>query len=238
MFARRCTLTAGLIALFLLGYYAIALSLDAERAHTLATPLDDAIPFIAASIYVYAWTYTALLFPLFTVRCPRLFDRVALAYAIVIAAALPCYLFFPVTALSLREATSALDPTRFDEWGVLLNYRLDPPLNLFPSVHMAIVTVAVGAAWRARRRYGVVATCAASAIAVSICTVKQHYVLDALAGLGLGLVAYSMAIRPYRAADADGPIAYGWHGPALYLALHSSVYLALYGVFRSGWTPP
>jgi membrane-associated phospholipid phosphatase len=103
---------------------------------------------------------------------------------------------------------------------------------------MAIVTVAVGAVWKARRRYGVVAACAASAIAVSICTVKQHYVLDALAGLGLGLVAYSMAIRPHRAADADGPVAYGWRGPAIYLALHSSVYLALYGVFRSGWSPP
>jgi membrane-associated phospholipid phosphatase len=237
LIARRSALTAGLIVFFALGYYAIGLSVDPDRARTLATPLDAAVPFAAASIYVYAWTYTALLFPLFAVRCPRLFDRVALAYAIVIALALPCFLLFPVTAVPLRAATSTLDPTRFAEWGVLLNYHLDPPFNLFPSIHMAIVTVAVGSAWKARREYGVLAACAAAAIAVSICTVKQHYVLDAVAGLALGLGAWAAAVRPYRATPEDEPVAFGWRGPGLYLLLHGSVYAALYGVFRTGWTP-
>ena len=230
-------LTAGVTASFLLGYYSIGLSIDVSLARSLAMPIDDRIPFVAASIYVYAWTYTAMLFPLFVVRSPRLFDRTALAYCLVIAVALPFFAWFPVSAASLREPVAALDPSRFHDWGVLLNYHLDPPVNLFPSVHLAIVTVAAGAAWKARRLYGAVATAFVAAIAVSVCTVKQHFAVDALAGLALGLVAYALLLHPYRPQPGDGPVAFGWRGPALYLAFHGSVYAALYLVFRSGWLP-
>jgi membrane-associated phospholipid phosphatase len=233
---RRAALTLALGAFFVVGYYTVAFLVDAEDSRSLATPLDEAIPFIASSIYVYAWTYTALLSPLFTVRCPRLFDRVALAYALVIAAALPCFLLFPVSAVSLRAPINALDPSRFSEWGVLLNYTLDPPTNLFPSIHMAIVTVAVAATWRARRAYGLAGLCLAVAIGVSICTVKQHYVLDGVAGVALGLLAYRLAMRSYATRDGE-EAAFGWRGPALYLAFHTSIYAALFGVFRSGWLP-
>lgn len=235
--ARRALQAASLGALFVLGYFGIGLSVDPERARALATPLDGAIPFVRNSIFLYAWTYTALFFPLFSIRCPRLFDRVALSYAIVLAVALPCFAAFPVTAVGLRAPVSILDPSRFADWGVLLNYALDPPTNLFPSLHLAIVTVAAGALWKARRGYGLIACGFAAAIAIAVCTVKQHFVLDAVAGLALGLGAYALAIRPYRRDPNDPPPAYGWRGPVLYLAFHGSLYAIAYLAFRAGVPP-
>jgi len=57
------------------GYYAIALTIDPRAARSLGTALDAAIPFIPATVYLYSWVYTAMLYPLFTVRCIRLFRR-------------------------------------------------------------------------------------------------------------------------------------------------------------------
>ena len=217
------------------GYYAIGLSADASAAHTLRTPLDDAIPFIPVTIYLYSWVYTAMLYPAFTVRCPGLFRRVSVAYAVVISVSLVTFATFPVTSLGFRPELSQLPDTRFHEWGVRLNFMLDPPFNLFPSLHMAIGTLAVLAAAKARRRYGVVAALVIAGVAVAVCTVKQHYVADAVAGIALGLVAYALVLRPFEVRHRPpSEIAYGWAGPASYLGFHALVMLGLYALFRAG----
>ena len=227
-----------LLPFFFGGYFAVGVGVgvDPDGARTLRTPLDDAIPFVAEAIFVYAVVYTALLLPFFLVRCPRLFRRSALAYAAAIAISLLCFAAFPVTSVGLRPDLDATAPMPFAIWGVKLLYTLDPPTNLFPSVHLAIPMLAALAAWEARRLYGAIALALCGPIAVSICVVKQHYAVDGLAGLGLAIVTWAALIRPARGSYSE-PAAWGWRGPAGYVLFLACSYAAAWVVYRAGFAP-
>ena len=69
---------------------------------------------------------------------------------------------------------------------------------------------------------------------MSICTVKQHFVLDGLGGLALAVVVYAFVLRKYAPPPGTDP-AYGWRGPAAYAALLAVVYAGFYAAFRAAW---
>jgi len=226
----RAFLTIGVVAFFIAGYFGVGLSVDPARARDLGTVLDRRIPFIAPSVWVYLWVFPASLLPLFVVRCPRLFLRTILAYGLAIAASLVVFVALPVTSIGLRADGATLDVTRFSPWAVALLYRLDPPVNLFPSLHLSIAALAALAAWKARRAYGAAACVGVALIGVSICTVKQHFVLDGLGGAALAAFVYAFVLRPYEPTPGTEP-AYAWRGPAAYFALLIAVYAGFYAGF-------
>ena len=113
---------------------------------------------------------------------------------------------------------------------------LDPPYNLFPSVHLAIVTLAALVALKARRVYGAMALVAAGLVAVSIYATKQHFLVDGVAGVMLAVAAYAIFVRTHCSNPGE-TLAYGWKGPACYAALHAAFTLLLYGAFRAGFAP-
>ena len=247
----RAGLGVALVALFVVVYFGAAAFVDEKAARTLETRLDGFIPFVPEAIFVYAWVYTGALLPLFTLRSDALLVRAALAYAIVLGIALGFYMALPVSAAALRVDTQSLDVRRFADWGVALVYRLDPPVNLFPSVHVALATVAALAARRAWPRYALAAIPWTLAIALSTCMTKQHYALDALAGALLGAGAYRLAMwrtisepgdagsRPPRRGALDcrlrdplhDPPHYGWRGPLLQIGLYAALLSVAYRAF-------
>jgi hypothetical protein len=230
---------AGLLLIFwACGYYAIALTTDPQAARSLGTAFDAAIPFLPVTVYLYSWVYTAMLYPLFTVRCIRLFRRVALAYSLVIAISFVVFRLFPVTSLGFRPEPGLLQDHSFYEWGVRLNFLLDPPFNLFPSLHLSIATLVALTAWKVRPAYGAIALFMVSGIAVAVLTLKQHFLADGVAGIALGVASYGVLVRPYRLGNLPPQeVAYGWAGPAGYLVLHTIVLAGLYVLYRAGVRP-
>jgi membrane-associated phospholipid phosphatase len=227
----RALLTVGVAVFFVTGYFGVGLTVDPARAVRLGTTLDARIPFSARSVWVYLCLFPSSLLPLFVVRCPRLFRRTILAYGIAITVSLIVFVALPVTSTGLRVDRSALDVTRFSPWAVSVLYDLDPPFNLFPSLHLTIAMLAALSAWTAKRPYGMAAFAGVAAIGASICTVKQHFVLDGLAGVALAAIVHGFVLRPYAPAAGTEP-AYGWRGPAAYAALLIAVYCGLYAGFR------
>ena len=223
----RVALTLGLVIFFIAGYFGVGQSRNPSGAGELQTFLDDQIPFIARSVWVYLLIFPTALLPLFVVRCRRLFRRTALAYAAVIAVSVIFFATFPITSARLRTNPAMLDLTQPSDWAVSVLYSLDPPYNLFPSLHVSIAVLAAFSAWKAARSYGVMAlTCLVFVIA-SIFTVKQHVVLDAVGGIVLSTLAGALILRPYRAQGTVGP-AYSWRGPSIYLAFLVLVYTDFY----------
>lgn len=219
----RALLVGALLALTWVGYFVVGLSVTPERAASLRTPLDDAIPLQPGWMWVYAGVYTASLYPLFTIRCQRLFRRMILGYVAVNVVCIAIWIAFPVGSTGLRADPASLDPTRFAEWGLRTNYALDPPINCFPSLHLAIVLMAALSALRADRRWGGAGLVFAAGVAYAICAVKQHYVLDGLGGAALAAVLYLLLIHGYDPGEAaPEEVAYTWRGPLLYLALHAA----------------
>jgi membrane-associated phospholipid phosphatase len=227
----RAALTLGVLILFVAGYFGVGWSVDPSRARALTTSVDGRIPFIARSVWVYLWVFPASLLPLFLVRCPRLFRRAMLAYGIAITVSLAVFAAMPVTSIGLRAERSTLDVAHASRWAVSVLYAVDPPFNLFPSLHLSIAVLASLAAGKARRSYGAAAFVGVALVAASICTVKQHFVLDGLGGAALAAVVYATVLRPYRPEPGIDP-AYGWRGPAAYATMLGVLYAGLYLGFR------
>ncbi len=231
----RAGLVLGVVLLYLLGYFALGLTTDPARARELATPLDAWFPFVPETIFLYASVFAASSLPAFVIRCPRLFRRVALVYTAMIAISLACFGAFPVTSLELRADLDVLDPPGFTGWGMRLLYHLDPPFNLFPSLHLSVAMVAALSTWTARRSWGVVALVWVAGVTISVLTVKQHFVLDALAGTALGAVFFALWIRPYR-PEPGTEVSYSWRGPLAFGLGLAGLLAGFYALYRSGWT--
>ena len=230
----RLLVTLALFAYFVVGFR-IAPMLSGGRAVSLRTPLDDQIPFLPWTVYFYVSFYIALAYPLFVVRCPRLFDRVAVAYFAVLSLCFVCYLVFPVTAVGFRPDPSSLDEHVFHEWGLKLTYAIDEPSNLFPSLHLSMAVTLTLAAWKASPRLGALALPLVVGVAVAIFTVKQHYLADGVAALGLAAGVYYWILRPYPNRHVDeAERSNGWRGVASFAVFHAGVLCACYVAFRLG----
>jgi membrane-associated phospholipid phosphatase len=222
----RLAATAGLVAFFSVGYFGVGRSISSAMTFDMATSLDRRIPFIAQSVWIYFWVFTAALIPLFVVKCPRLFRRTVLAYGLVIAISLICFKAYPATSASLRAAGAVLDVSSPSNWAVSVLYSLEPPYNLFPSLHLSLALLAAFSAWKAKRLYGV----GVAVVAVAVCTVKQHVLVDVLGGAVLASLSGGLIIGTYRAKRGVTP-AYGWRGPGLYVGLLVLAYAGIYAAY-------
>ncbi len=227
----KAVLTASAIALFVVGYFWVGHSTDPSRARELMTPLDAQIPFLPATVWIYLWVFPASVIPVFLVRCRYLFRRTILAYVIVMTVSYVCFVAFPVTSLHLRVSTYDLDVTRLSEWAVALLYVLDPPYNLFPSLHLSIAALATISVWKADWRYGLVTGIGVALVGVSITTVKQHFVLDGIGGVALAAIVQAFTLRPYRPPPGTDP-ASSWRAVTLYVVLLALTYVGFYLAFR------
>lgn len=235
--------TLALIGVVFPGYFAIGLTQDPEKARTLATPLDNAIPFSPAWMFVYGGVYTALLLPCFVVKDTALFRRTALAYLFTLVCSYFVFALFPVTTKHFRPEVSALDTRIFWQWGAALNYTIDPPMNCFPSLHVGTMTLATLATWRADRNVGYAAALVALLIAVSTLLVKQHYVADVFAGAALAVLAYEIFIASWTPGEKPASeIRQPRWGVLLYLGLYLfaifGILLPLYLLGVEPWKKP
>jgi membrane-associated phospholipid phosphatase len=227
----RVVATVFVVAFFVVGYFGVGLTADPSRARELALPIDGSIPFVPWTVWIYLWVFPASFLPLFVVRCPALFRRTMIAYVVAIACSLVIFVVFPVTSVGLRVDPATLDVKRFSPWTVAVLYELDPPYNLFPSLHLSMAALAASAAWKADRRIGMLTAVGVALVGVSICTVKQHFVLDGLGGLAIAAAIHAIVLRPYRPPRGD-PVAYGWPGWASYLVLLVTVFVGSLIAFR------
>ncbi len=235
---RNVSWAALLVAVSYAIFQFIARTQDPAQAFTLRTPLDDAIPFVEWTVYLYSWVYTAMVYPCFVVRSQALFGRVVKAYAAVLVGSLVFFWFFPVTSLGFRPADHTLDVTDFEQWAIRLTFWVDPPYNLFPSLHMSIACIAALAAWKARRLYGLLSVPMVLSIAVGITTMKQHFIADGVAAFVLAAVCYRLFLHGYDpASEPREARIYGWRGLALYAAFHTAFYASIYVVYRVGVVP-
>lgn len=223
----RAAIAAALAGYFTAGYFGVGLLGHLEPARELRTYLDDKIPFVACSVWVYLWVFPNALAPLFAVRCSRLMRRTALAYATAISASLILFITFPVTSAGLRVSPKTLSFSSPSQWAVYVLYSLDPPFNLFPSLHLSIAALAAYSAWKASKLFGAALFVGVGLLSISVCTVKQHFLLDVLGGLALAALAGTLILRPYQPMSGVKP-AYSWLGPISYLAFLVFVYTGFF----------
>jgi membrane-associated phospholipid phosphatase len=198
-------LTVGLTALFAIGWWTIPRYLVGE-VHTLPlTALERRLPFVESFVYVYLSICLFMpLGPYLTIDRPAL-ARHAAGFLLLTLLAFLGFVLYPVRLPPL-EATPTTLALR-----LLLE---DTRLNNLPSLHAAYTLYSLRY-WGellpevpgpgARRAVALGVGAWAGLVLVSILLIKQHYLIDVVAGMAMGELAYRIAFRRRSAGEPLGP---------------------------------
>jgi membrane-associated phospholipid phosphatase len=233
----RALTALAMIALYALYFPATRYALQLTPID-MSTPLDRAIPLTPAWAPIYAMIYPAALSPLFVIRHPLLFRRVALAFALSVSVGLALFLITPVH-MTLRPPAHTVTGDGFLEWGVRFCYTLDAPTGCFPSLHVCCATLAAIACGWANERAGQIMWITALLIDLSTLYMKQHFIADVISGTLLALTAAALAqhlsaplTHPTLAHIPLGAPLRALLGP---LALFALILGGLYALYLSRW---
>jgi hypothetical protein len=180
----------GIVLLHITCYYTVNLS-NSHRAAAafvdLAVPLDRRIPYLGWTwiIYYFGDVYITLWAAAVFCHIPRhLLRRTVQAYGGTIVLGAIVQLVVPA------RAPWPESPVAAQQWmHQLISMK---PYACLPSMHVALAVLPAGIAVSVleSRSLRVASVVLAALITVSTVTMKEHFVLDAVAGLALGLAAY------------------------------------------------
>jgi membrane-associated phospholipid phosphatase len=163
----------------------------AEAVELPLTALDRAIPFWPASALLYYGTFVFLVVAFLAQRDRE--QRTRFLYANVLAqiAGMLIFVFWPTRYPRELFPLPAADTLGSSMMGFMR--AMDTPVNCLPSLHVCTTTLCVLAL--AGSRWFGAAVAAGLLMAASTLTVKQHYVVDVLAGVAQGAAAWWICFR-------------------------------------------
>ena len=152
----------------------------------LRLPIDDAIPYMPAWVWIYSCLYyPVIVYINFVTDSPRHFLYLAMSYILLLVFQMAFFVAFPVvTPVEWREGV--LRRGRSERFLAFVQ-RFDAPSNSFPSMH---TSVAVLTALHLQPHLGLWVWTFPILIAASCVFTKQHYVVDLPAGAGLGWLVF------------------------------------------------
>jgi membrane-associated phospholipid phosphatase len=181
-FARGAALTLPAWLLWAAVYYTAAALTDPGRARVLDEGLAAQLPFVPALTPLYLGVHPLSVLPFARAPHGAALRRIGLGFSLILVVSLVAWLSVPVAFPRTLPAGEGLGA-----W-VLTHLRgTDPPVNCLPSTHCAM---AVHAAYRLRGEGRLLSTWSsvtAVLIAVSTMVLRQHYAVDVIAGVALGL---------------------------------------------------
>jgi membrane-associated phospholipid phosphatase len=191
----RAACSVGLGAFWALGYFSIGARGETVRTLDPSIPLDALIPFVGWAVWPYLLGIACIGLPAVLVRSPALFRETAIAYAIVIGLSFLCFFLAPTEAESLRTQIALADLDDYTAAAVSMLHAIDPSTNLVPSLHVSLATVAACAL---ARQYPAMQAKVVGLLVIVIASVlmlKQHTIIDALAGLTVAAIALTLSAR-------------------------------------------
>jgi membrane-associated phospholipid phosphatase len=159
----------------------------------LRTRLDDAIPFWPWTSWCYLPFYAGVfIIAIGGFRSRVLFNRGLVAVAVVMALGAMGHIL-----IGAEYPRPVLHPPYPDisTWFMATVQRIDPPGNVFPSLHVAHTTMLSLILIKDRPRLGLVALVMATMLALSTLTTKQHFIADVLSGYLLAFLGRYFALR-------------------------------------------
>ena len=191
--AYKWTLGLGAVLLQSAVYFGIGNLSFHRSAELLRTRLDDAIPFWPWTAWCYLPFYAGVfLISIAGIKRRSLFKRAVAAVFIVMSIGALGHIF-----IGAAYPRPILHPPYADisAWFLASVQRIDPPGNVFPSLHVAHTTMLALILIKDRPRLGAVALAMATALALSTLTTKQHFLADVVSGYGLAFFGRWLALR-------------------------------------------
>jgi membrane-associated phospholipid phosphatase len=172
-------------------YFGIGRMSQPRSTTLLATELDAAIPFLPWTVWCYLPFYAGIfILTIAGLRTRRLFDRALVGVLAVMLVAATGHLL-----VAAEYPRPPVRPPYPDLTCAFLGWvqTVDPPGNVFPSLHVAHSTALSLVLRHERPRLGALTMVMAALLALSTLTTKQHFLADVAAGLIMG-VGTSLAV--------------------------------------------
>jgi membrane-associated phospholipid phosphatase len=191
--AYKWTLGGAMAILQSLVYFGIGHLHLSRSTEILRTRLDDAIPFWPWTSWCYLPFYAGVfIIAIAGIRRRALFNRALLAVLIVMSIGAIGHIF--IGAEYPRPVLSPPYPNISAAFLAAVQH-IDPPGNVFPSLHVAHTTMLSLILIKDRPRLGRVALAMATALALSTLTTKQHFLADVVSGYALAVFGRWFALR-------------------------------------------
>lgn len=223
-----------LAVLVFLPYFLINHVTSQWAAHDLSTAVDGWVPFQPVWELVYVSIYFYIFVPVVYVRDLALFRRAVLAFCLMQLFSFACFLSVPAT---IERPTLGDIDSQFLHWGLALNWTLDQPRNLFPSLHLANAFMVSLLLYRLDRKVGVPAIVWACLIGYSTLAAGHHLFVDVVAGIILALVVDRLLLAPFISQGVPANALYPRRYMGRLIAVYPLTLLLLYGLWRWGWRP-
>lgn len=165
--------------------------------HEVAWPIDAKIPFIPEFSVFYALVYV---FPVISFAIIwHSYPLIKSAFKAFLALGLICLTCFILYPVEFQLRPELVPPYDFFDQLVRFFYWADhPPYNCLPSLHVAGAFLSARMVWLYRPRLGLGVFGVAVMITLSTLFIRQHYLVDAVAGLALYLML-SFVFLPKKA---------------------------------------
>jgi len=174
------------------GYLAIAKITEGGVSYPIPTlAWEERIPFMPVFVWVYLCIYPLFLLPFLFIRNTQFFRLFSFSYILVMGI---CYVFYLVIPVSFTGRPDLVVDS-FSLFVLSIVYSADNAWNCFPSMHVAMSLMAALTILEVHRVRGVFATLLTVLIAASTVLIKQHYVLDIVAGMVITFAVYFAFIR-------------------------------------------
>jgi len=147
--------------------------------------LDDFIPFLDRTIWVYASYYPFLIAAIWVPRDDK--RRSDAYYGLLLASTIGLIIFTLWPTAIGRESPDLAGATGF-LWKLL--FSVDTMVNALPSMHVAHTCLAAVALASRNRPWQIISPAWAALIVLSTLTTKQHYAIDVPAGFALAAVSF------------------------------------------------
>jgi membrane-associated phospholipid phosphatase len=233
-YLERVLLLCSVLAMYAL-YFPISLYTRTLAPVDVSTWVDTAVPLTPEWVFAYATNLFLAALPIGVVKDISLLRRVVAAYLLVEGVALVLFVAMPVQMFLRPELIPGED---FAAWALNFCYFIDPPVNCFPSLHVANATLGALICWKMDKLVGGVAVVLATLVCISILTVKQHFLMDGVAGFVLAHVAYAAFLAPVDLTKIPAQLQRYSRIPSLITAcLYGLMMLAAYGLYWAGWAP-
>ena len=180
-----------IIALAVVGVVSVcyfnASRLTVHRHNDLGLPMDHAIPFVKWSWWIYFPGYLAgILFCVFAFRNTNTFYKSVVAIVLGQTICTVGFFLLPSTFPRPLEAGSGITGEAI-RWF----WTIDPPNNTFPSKHVCIMTLCAWGLWIDDDNWlKWIGTVFWLGVVITVHTAKQHYFVDAVAGILVAAVSY------------------------------------------------
>lgn len=171
-------------------YFPINYLTQFRTTYQLSIFIDHLIPFLPLTIFVYQLVYIFWFLPYFLVKEIRPLRKLTLSYSLLMIISGLIFLLFPVKVIRPEIAVN-----NFVDWLTATFFSLDLPYNGFPSIHASFTFLVGFFSFKYLKQLGLVLYLIAIFIIAATLTLKQHYFLDAAAGMALALPVYFWVFR-------------------------------------------